>query len=616
MQYDRGGLNLGLRVNIALGLVCLCFFAIGLRLWYLQVLKGDYFRDKSENNRLRSVYIAPPRGLIYDRHNAILAKNRPAFNIELIAEDSPDPEATISRLAQILGRDRLELISQLKGQSKRGPVEPKIIVQDISRDMLARVVARKHELPGIAISVTPTRQYIHGDLAAHLLGYIREIDRKQLKNPIYARYRMGDLIGQSGVEAEWERYIQGQRGVQEIIVNATGTRIALASFMPESAGNNVTLTIDLDVQRAADRALSDIRGAVVAMDPHTGEILALSSSPRFDPNVFAGPMTAAQSEELIGGEGKRLYNRATQGAYHPGSIFKIFVSVAMLAEGIMSPQETVHCSGAMDVGNRTFHCHKRSGHGAVNDRQGLIESCDVYFYTAGQRLGVDRIHDYAVSFGLGAATGLDLGDESPGLIPSTEWKRRFFKDPGQQKWYPGETPSVAIGQGAVTTTPLQIARGLSAVVNGGYVLKPYLVKKIESADGSFHDANFRPEIISKANVEQRVLDRVIGSMAGVVNDPRGTGKRAQLNSELGINAGGKTGTAQVVGAGHAQDSESLQDHAWFAGFAPVEKPEIVVAALVENGGHGGVVAAPVVKQVMEAYFYKRRALESESGYVD
>ncbi len=610
--YERINMNLALRVRASFAVLLVCFFVLGLRLWYLQIVQGAFFREKSENNRLRSVYIPPPRGLILDRDGVVLAKNRPSFNIELVVEDTPDPEKTIGILASIVGQDPSQLHAQLKSQRSRRPFEPKVVLKDVSRDVVAKVAARRYELPGIIVSVIPARQYVYGDFAAHVLGYIREINRNQLDSPKYAGYRMGDLVGQYGVEARWERSLQGQRGIQAVIVNATGSRIAEASYDPERAGHNLTLTVDIDVQRAADDAMKNEKGAVVAMDPNTGEILALTSAPRFDPNMFTSEISAEQWQDLTSGKEQKLNNRAVQGAYHPGSVFKIFMDVAGLAEGVIGQRETVFCPGSMTVGHRVFHCHKHSGHGSVDHFGGLVQSCDVFFYTVGTRLGVDRIHDYATRFGLGEVTGLDIGEENPGLIPSTAWKKSYYKNPEDQKWYLGETPSVSIGQGAVTVTPLQIARGVSAVVNGGKVMKPYLVKKIEAGDGSFKDDDFKPEVVGNADVEKWVLDTVRKDMEGVVNDPRGTGKRAKLNEDLGISVGGKTGTAQVASGARTRVGEALSDHAWYVGVAPIEKPQIVVAALIENGGHGGVVAAPVVKQVMEAFFYKHLKQEGTS----
>ncbi|MCO6432596.1 MAG: penicillin-binding protein 2 [Deltaproteobacteria bacterium] len=601
---DRSPVNLALRFRVAVGVVLTFFFVLVLRLWYLQILKGEYFRVRSENNRLRTIYVQPPRGLILDREGRILVKNRPGFNVELISEDAPNPKETVTRLAGILGMQAAELLPKLHDQSKRRRYEPKLLLKDVSRDIVALVSSRRFGLPGVEINVTPTREYVYGSLASHVLGYIREITKEQLDSPMYAGYRNGEIVGQFGIEHKLERYLQGKRGVRRVIVNATGTRYGESSFDPEIAGHNVTLTIDLDVQRAADEAMQGKKGAVVAIVPNTGELLALTSKPDFDPNIFAGELTAEMWRSL-GGKEKRLSNRAVQGVYPPGSVFKIFMAIAGLQEGVINKHERIYCPGYLSFAGRNYRCHKKNGHGAVNLYESLVLSCDVYYYTLGQRLGVDLIHHYSTMFGLGQLTKLDLVPESEGIIPSTEWKRRYFKNKEDQKWYPGETLSVAIGQGAVSVTPIQLARGLAAVVNGGRLLRPHLVKEIASNDDSFKDDDFGVIEDGVVKIKPSAIAEVRAGLKGVVNDPQGTGKRARLDKSFPVTVAGKTGTAQVVSLGLASLGEHLEDHAWFAGYAPEENPEILVVTLVENGGGGGANAAPVVRQVMEAYFKKK-----------
>lgn len=604
---DKHASSVAIRVNIALAIVAFGFFVLVLRLWYLQILKGDYFRFRSENNRLRTVFVPPPRGLIYDRDRTVLVKNRPAFNIDLTREDSPDPQRTLRDLAQILDLDAdqlLKRVSDYQGQRRR--FEPKLVLKDVTRDVVARVVARRFELPGISVNVVPNRDYVAGAFAPHLIGYLREINREQLESAAYSGYRPGEQIGQAGIEARWERYLQGKRGVRALIVNAIGTRIGESSFEPEIAGHDVVLTIDNDVQRAADAALAGKAGAIVAMVPTTGEILALSSAPGFDPNIFTAELTPEVWQDLQGPAAK-LTNRAVQGAYPPGSTFKIFMAAAGLAEGVIGRDDRVFCPGYLAFAGRNYRCHKQTGHGAVNLAEAMAQSCDVYFYTLGQRLGIDRIHDYAKRFGLGLPPRLDLGGENSGLIPSTEWKRTHFGRSAEQKWYPGETLSVVIGQGATLVSPLQLTRSVAALVNGGRVLRPYVVKEISAADSSFKDDKFGAQEDSRLELDSKIVRVIIDSLRGVVEDPRGTGHKAALPKEFGVSVGGKTGTAQVVSLG-SSDSAHTRDHAWFVGFAPVEKPRIVVTALVENGGHGGAVAAPLVRHVMATYFAKQAGL--------
>jgi penicillin-binding protein 2 len=599
MQLDKPSTNLTFRIHAAAALMACCFFVIGVRLWYLQILKGPYFRDKSENNRLQTIFIPPPRGEILDRNGEVLVNNRPSFNIELVPEDTPDIRATLQELSRVVGADEEELEKRLKAQARRRKFEPKLLLKDVSREKVAQVSSALHKLPGVIVTVVPARQYLYGDLAAHILGYIREITQKQLESPRYPGYILGDLIGQYGIEARWERYLQGSRGRKRVIVNAVGTRVGELSYDREVSGGTLALTIDRFVQKAADEALGEQRGAVVAIDPRNGEIRALSSSERFDPNVFIGELSSSDWQQIIAG--RRLHNRAVQGIYPPGSTFKIFTAIAALSEGVISPTDTIHCPGYYSFAGRRYGCWKKTGHGSVNLRRSIVESCDTYYYVVGQRLGVDRIHKYATMFGLGDKTGIDLIDENPGIIPSTAWKRRAHRKPEDKKWYPGETLSVAIGQGAVSVTPLQLASAYAAVVNGGIRYEPRLVSRVVAADGRVIVDKSESVQVGQADIKPDVLKIVKEGLYGVVNSPGGTAGRAKLTPELNITVGGKTGTAQVA-ALHFGTKGKLNDHAWFAGYADTENPELVVVALVENGGHGGSVAAPVVQQVMETYF--------------
>lgn len=591
---ERGGLNINLRVRVAFALVCTAFLLIVATLWYLQVVRGAHYRERSENNRLRAVFVPPPRGAILDRNGAVLVKNRPAFNIELVLEDCPDPAAVLTRVAELVGESPDALKARLRTEGARRRYEPKIILKDVDRERVARVMAHRYELPGIVVNVTPTRDYPHGDSAAHVLGYIREISQQQLASERYLNYRRGDVIGQFGVESTLEPELQGKRGVEFVVVNATGGRIGGSSFEPAVAGRDVRLTLDLPTQRAADDALRGKAGAVVALSPKTGEVLALSSAPAFDPNLFTSELDPGAWRELTTGRARRMTNRAVQGTFAPGSVFKMVVAAAALQEGVIDPTERIFCPGYYNFGGRPFKCHKHAGHGAVDLYDSLVQSCDVYYYVVGQRLGVDRIHDYALRFGLGRPTGLELITEARGIIPSTEWKRAYFKNPANKKWFPGETLSVAIGQGAVTTTPLQLAYATAALVNGGFLVTPRLVHREATAEAA--------EARRPMNVDAKVRKLVTDALVGVVADPRGTGHRARLGNDLNIAVGGKTGTAQVVSLEKSKGHAHLQDHAWFVGFAPAEDPQIVVAALVENGGGGGAAAAPVVRAVMDAFF--------------
>lgn len=587
---------------LALG-VTFCF-VIALRLWYLQIIRGDEFRVKSENNRIRRVFIPPPRGLILDRNGKVLVKNRASFNVEFIKEDSPNPEATIQKLSEIVHESQEVLLSHFKDNKKRRRFEPKLLMKDIPRDVMAKIVAKRYTLPGVIINVVPAREYSYNEAAAHVLGYIREISGTQLEKPEYSDYLQGDLVGQFGLEKKWERYLQGKRGLQAVIVDAAGNRTGEASFEEEKAGHTLTTTLDLDVQLAAEKSLGNRKGSVVAMDPNSGEIIAMVSHPAFNPNIFTGELSGDDWKELTTGKDRKLTNRATQGVYPPGSVFKVFMAAAGLAESLVTANTHVNCPGFFNFVGRDFKCHKHSGHGTVALYDAIVESCDVYFYTLGNRLGIDRIHQYASMFGLGMKTGFDLADESTGTIPSTQWKRNYYKTPEMKKWYAGETLSVVIGQGATTTTPLQMTRAMSAMVNGGKVLKPFIEKNLASLDQQFFDDNFKPKVLSEVDIDKKIFTEVREGMQGVVKDPRGTGHRASLEKEFGIAVAGKTGTAQVASLEYHKVGTDLDHHAWFSGYAPAENPQIVVTALVENGGGGGATAAPVVKDTMMAFFSK------------
>lgn len=595
------GLNLVIRSRVTLGVFLIGMAIIVLRLWYLQILHSDFYRARSDNNRLREIYLVPPRGGIYARGGDVLVENQPAFNIELIKEDCGNEcSQVITKLALILDKDPHELENTItQPQRKRRRFEPVVLLKNVTRDEVARVAARKYSLKGVVITVEPARNYIYGNWASHILGYIGEISQEQLASPNFSGYRLGDIVGKYGIESLQEPLLQGHRGTRGIIVNASGTRLKDAYYEGEKPGHNVTLTIDYRTQEAMEEAMADFKGAAVALDPKTGEVLAMVSKPSFDPNIFISGLSAKDWSELNGPD-RILNNRVVQDVYPLGSVFKSFMAVAGLAEGVIKTTDIIHCNGTFQIGHgRPFSCHGR--HGPMDTKSALKKSCNVYFYTVGQRLGIDRIHDYATRFGFGEKTGLELVDEKEGLVPSTAWKEKTYKAP-DNKWYPGETPSVSIGQGALAVTPLQVARAMAALVNGGKVLKPYLVKQVELQDGTVHYQE-QPTEQRDVGVEPWILEYVRDSLVSVVNEQGGTGSRASLR-EFGIMVGGKTGTAQIkrmVGTKTLSEKDSL---AWFSGFAPADDPRIAVAIVVEAGGHGGVTAAPIAKKIMQAYLVK------------
>jgi penicillin-binding protein 2 len=439
-------------------------------------------------------------------------------------------------------------------------------------------------------------------MAAHLLGYLGEIGPKQLKTQKDNGYSMGDEIGQFGLERRWEEFLRGQSGGQQVEVDALGRRVRVLHEVEDVPGNNVVLTLDRDVQQAAFEALQGKEGAIVALDVHNGAVLALASTPAFDPNVFARGVTSEEWRGLMTHRLHPLNNRAIHGQYPPGSTFKIVMSIAALEEGAVTPETPLGCSGSMAFGNRVFRDWKKEGHGSVDLRKSLVQSCDVYYYQVGQRLGPDKIAHYARALGLGEKTGIELDDEKSGLIPDVAWKKKRFGQP----WFPGETPSISIGQGYVSVTPLQMANMMATVANGGTLYRPWFVRKVESLDGSVI-REYGPEEISSITLKESTLEHVRRALTDVVNSGEGTGGAAR--SQIAQIAG-KTGTSQVAEMrGNIVKSENLaylvRDHAWFVSYAPADKPEIAVAVIVEHGGHGGSAAAPLAKKVIEKYLSLR-----------
>jgi penicillin-binding protein 2 len=582
-------------------LFIIAFGLIILRLWYLQVMRGDYFRNRSENNRLRTRYIPAPRGLIFDRNGKVLVRNRPSFNLEIIIEDTNDVKSTINKLADILSLDPKVLFDQLsESKVKRRRFEPQLLIRDMDRDLLAKVLAHKYELPGITSAVVPAREYIFGNYAAHLIGYVREINAQQLQENFYVDYHSGDIVGHFGIEKEQEYYLQGKRGVQGVIVNATGNRIEESYMVPEQAGHNIYLTLDYALQSVAEKLLKDKRGVLLLMDSKSGEILTMVSKPDYDPNQFSNGISSKEWEYLIERPFNRLSNRAVNGLYPPGSVFKSIVALAGLIENQTDMTRKVFCPGYFDLGKSArFRCHKNGGHGHVDLVEALAHSCNVYFYDLGLKLGIDNINKYATAFGFGQKTGIGLMQEASGTVPSTAWKKNTFSKPEDQRWYAGETPSVAVGQGALQVTPIQVARAYAGLANRGILPTPTIVREVRSQSGSYKDIIEKPksEILP---FQKEVYDKILKGLEAVVSS--GTGTRARVLEELGIGVAGKTGTAQLRSYSDISKLPKKETLAWFAGFAPAHKPEVVVVAILEEGGHGGEAAAPLAGKLLEAYF--------------
>lgn len=574
-------------------------FLLLLRAWYLQVVHGAYYLGLSENNRIRTVEIPPVRGQIYDRNGALLVKNVPSFTLYLVVEDMGDREnqrRVMKRLSTLIQIPEKEVSARL-AENGRDPYGPIKIREDLSMEGVARIEGHRLELPGVKIEAEFKRHALYGEMAAHLLGYVGEISAEQLSEGKFQNVTRGSIIGQYGIEQTYDASLRGASGEKRIEVDVLGHERKVVEVIPPQPGDDLFLTLDLKLQKAAESALSDRPGTVVVVRPDSGEILAMVSHPAFDLNLLSRGISSKVWKRLLEDEEHPLTNRVIQGQYPPGSIFKIILSTAILETNAMSPLEQIECNGQVQFGNRNYLDWKKEGHGQVDLHRSLVESCDVYYYKLGRRLGIDKISEFALLFGLGKPTGIDLAFEKGGLIPNKNWKREVRHEP----WFPGETLSASIGQGFVSTTPLQLAGMISAVANNGILNRPHLLKGTRNHEtGELNEVPLRKGRDLK--ISNKTLTLIRDALAGVVSEPAGTGKRSRLTH---VAVGGKTGTAQVVGRKgetHEDLPEKLQDHAWFAAFAPIEKPEIAVVVLVENGGHGGVTAAPIAQRVFEAYF--------------
>ncbi|MEW6325197.1 MAG: penicillin-binding protein 2 [Nitrospirota bacterium] len=576
-------------------LICVIAALLLGRLWGLQVFYGDHYLQLSEQNRLRHVPIQAPRGRIYDRDGRLIVTNTPSLNLYLVREDMTDADATMAEISRVLGWPVDEIQARFSSQ-RRAPFLPVLIKQGLSLTEAARLEAHRLSLPGMKIEVEARRHYLYESLAAHLLGYVGEISAEQLERDAGRDLVPGMVVGQTGVERTFDPWLHGRPGVKRIEVDALGHERQVVEAAEPRQGDDLYLTIDLAVQQRAEEALGGRAGAVVAIDPRTGEVLAMVSHPAVDANRLAGSLSAAEWNRLATDGSHPLTNRAIQGVYPPGSIFKIPVAAAVLESGQMRPEERVFCQGGLLFGRRLYRDWKAGGHGSMSLTEALVNSCDVYFYKVGSAMGIDLIAQYAAEFGLGQPTGIGLPSERRGVVPSTAWKAKAIGEP----WYPGETLSASIGQSYLGATPLQMASMMATVASRGARYQPQLVRAMRHRETG-RLVVFPPVRLADANVGAKTFEVLHRALAGVVQDQGGTGSAAKSKF---VSISGKTGTAQVVSSpsgGQARAPENFQDHAWFVAFAPIESPTIAVAVLVEHGGKGGAVAAPVAKQVIEAY---------------
>jgi penicillin-binding protein 2 len=587
------------RTFSAVALVVLGLFAIlFLRLWFLQLVQGEDLQQRSEFNRIRLQDLPPWRGMILDRKGQLLVGNRPSYDLVVVLEDVSDPKVLARRLGQLLGLDVKQLSQQLEGARAAGSHLLRLRA-DLSWNEMALVETYQPELPGVMIQVASKREYRQKGMAAHALGYLGEITDSQIKSGRFVNYKMGDSLGRCGVELASEKYLRGKRGYRRIEVDAYGRELGSLDQQIPSQGANVFLTLDYRLQQEAEACLEGKAGAIVALDPRNGKILAMASSPTYSQEAFERGLTAQEWQRLSTHKDHPLENRALKGQYPPGSTFKIVMATAGLEEQVVTPQTVINCSGALPFGNHVFHCWKKGGHGGMNLHSALVQSCDVYFYTVGKRLGIDRIAKWGRRFGLGQVSGLNLDKEMPGLVASSAWKLERFKE----HWHEGETLSVAIGQGYNLATPLQMAQVAATIANGGMLYEPQLVEKVESPSGEVL-AQSQPVIKARLGASPATIAAIQSGLEGVVGEERGTARVARLPN---IRVAGKTGTAQVVALEKEKKGQkSTENHAWFVAYAPADNPQVAVAVLVEHGGHGGSEAAPLARRILAAAFPEQK----------
>jgi penicillin-binding protein 2 len=565
------------RVTHVAVVAVLMFVALAGRLWSMQAVDGRRYLELSEQNRMRDYVLAAPRGVIYDRRGAPIVTNRAAFTVSVLPMEVRQPERLAEVLGPLLKMDAAEILEKLRA-GRRRPFEPVPLRRDAGKPLVVTIEENRLDLPGVVIQAEPVRDYVLKDLASHALGYLGEITEDELRAK--PGYRGGDLIGKTGVERTYNDELRGEGGYLRVEVDAAGRPVRVIGRKATKPGRSLVLNIDATLQRAAEDALRGRWGAVVAMDPRNGEVLVLASSPTYDPSAFSGGISASNWRALTRDRRYPLVNRSTEGAYEPGSVFKIVTGTAALAEGVATRNTVFNCNGQMVLGKWVFR--DLAAYGTIPFLRGVMVSCNVMFWTLGRSLGEERIGAYATGMGLGTTTGIDLPAESSGFIPSTAWKRRTWKEP----WYPGDTLNMAIGQGFVLTTPLQIARMVSAVANGGTLVRPLLARRLLAPDGT-PVRQFAAETAPLGiRVPAEALQTMREGLRMVVEG--GTGRAAAVP---GLSLAGKTGSAE--------NPRGLP-HAWFAGYGPVENPQLVVVAFVEHGRRGGEAAAPIVKAVFEA----------------
>ncbi|MEQ1910204.1 MAG: penicillin-binding protein 2, partial [Vicinamibacterales bacterium] len=566
--------------------------------WVLQIAQHDRYQEMAENNHQRTLPLRAPRGVVFDREGRVLVENRHSFSISIVREHTKDINRTVSLLSSVLGLQESSVRDIVERHKREPSYRPIVVVQDATLAQVAAVSARRldTELPGVVVEQVPTRQY-PSTLASHLFGYVGEVSDAQVATA--DELRSGDIVGQAGIEKTYNPMLMGLDGARRVVVNSTGREIRILEEVRPTEGQRLQLTIDYDLQKAVEDAfaVSGFNGAAVILDPNDGGVLAFASLPSYDPNAFAAGIDRSTWAALTSDEERPLNDRGIQGTYSPGSTFKMAVALAALEEGIITPDFTVNCPGSANFYGRDFKCWKHSGHGGMDLAHAIQNSCDVYFYTIGNMLGVDKINKWATLLGLGVKSGIDLPNERQGLVPSTTWKRERLKE----KWYAGETISVAIGQGQVSVTPVSMAVYMATLANGGTRVTPHLLKAVDQGEGWKPMPPPAPQ--SKIDINPEKLQAIRDGLWMAVNQPPGTGATARIE---GHDVAGKTGSAQVISnAGRlaSRSTRNLRDHGWFVFFAPRDNPKIAGVIFTEHGIHGGN-AARISHHVLETFFAK------------
>lgn len=582
--------------------VLVAFGILAARLLYLQILHGDYYNRMSKNNCIRLQRVKAIRGLIFDRNGKLLVENRPSFDLSIIPRDAKPLKQTLLKLstyAPALADNIMNRIHEKNCGCGYG-YKPVLLEKDISRDTLATILTHRFDLPGIVIDTTARRDYICEKFASHMIGYLGEITPRELESGKFKYKICGDVVGRYGVEKTYDMFLSGVPGGKIVQVNANGQVVDILDTVTPEPGHNITLTIDYDLQVIAEALLQEKPGAVVAMDPRNGEILAMTSSPTFNQNDFVNGISSKQWNMLISNPELPMLNKVIQGEYPPASTYKVVTAIAALEEGVVDENTTFYCPGHYKYGNSTFGCWKEQGHGYMNIFDALEQSCDVYFYNVGKKLGVDRIAWYAKGCGLGSKTGLNLSLESKGLVPTAAWKKKHTG----KSWQGGETLSIAIGQGFNLVTPLQLLVLYSAVANGGVKFQPMILKSINTVEGDIV-RSCRKKMIGRLPSSMQTLNIIKKGLWGAVNNKHGTARWYVHDNKIDIS--GKTGTAQVVSRRVEKDNQGkknshlFKSHGWFIGYAPSDDPKIVVTVLVEHGEHGSSAAGPIAKEMIVSY---------------